>query len=268
MRFITLFILALLIGKPQSVDSRSQIKVEGIDIVLALDVSGSMQHQDDQEDGRSRVEIAKDEAIRFIEKRDNDAIGLVVFAHDAVSRVPLTLDKSLLKNTVKDLQIGVINPDGTFLFTGIVTAANRLKHSKSSSKIMILLTDGEPSEGDTNPRQALDVAKKLGIKIYTIGIGSDQEEFMMHPLYGMIPKPRVNTELLEKIAQETGGQSFLAKDSEDMRRVYDTIDALEKTELEAPIFSKYYDIFMPFVWFIIYLVLLELVVSSLLWFSI
>jgi len=266
LRVISLMILALLIAKPQLVDVHSKIKTEGIDIAMVLDVSGSMQYPD-FDDKRTRIDVAKSEAIRFINRRENDAIGLVIFAQDAMSRAPLTLDKKLLIGIVNDLKIGVINPDGTKLATAIVTAANRLKHSKGVSKIMIVLTDGEPSEDDLDPSVALEVAKKFGIKIYTVGIGN-KETKLVRDFWGNVIKLGVNKELLQKLAKETGGQFFMASDTHDMRSIYDTIDQLEKNEFDTPIFTRYYDFFIPFVFVVLGLVLLELLLSAWVWFSI
>lgn len=267
LRLFVLLLLCLLIAKPQIVDSRSKVPVEGIDIVLVLDVSGSMQFRDYDDDERSRFDVAKAEAIRFIEKRDTDALGLVLFGKDTVSRCPITFDKQLLKEVVGELQLGVIDSEGTMLITGIVTAANRLKHSESASKIMIVLTDGEPSEGDMDPSVGIDVAKKLGIKIYTVGIGSEQEQVFMHPLYGIIAKPKVNKDLLTRIASETGGSYFLARNAGDMRRIYDKIDALERTEHSVPMFSVYYDLLTPFVGIIMGILFGELLLSTYVWFG-
>jgi Ca-activated chloride channel family protein len=179
----------------------------------------------------------------------------------------LTLDKSILKNIVYELEVGVIPPEGTVLATALITAANRLKNSKAKSKIIILLTDGEPSQGDISPDTAIDAASKLGIKVYTVGIGSDETRTMMHPFYGPIAMPGVNKDLLSRIATSTGGQFFMAQSAADMREIYDTIDALEKTETEAPVFSSFWDIFVPFVWIIFGLVMLELLLSSFVWFG-
>src|SRR5579872_785348 len=267
LRVLVLLLLALAIAKPQIVDSRSQVPVAGIDIILVLDVSGSMQFRDYDDDERSRFEVAKAEASRFIEKRTNDALGLVLFGKDAVSRCPITFDKELLQRVVEELKLGVIDSDGTMLITGIITAANRLKHSHAASKVMIVLTDGEPSEGDMDPSVGIDVAKKLGIKIYTVGIGSEQEVVFMHPLYGLVAKPKVNKELLTKIASQTGGHYFLAHSEADMRRIYDTIDALEKTEHDVPMFSVYYDLLVPFVGFIMMIIFFELFFSTYVWFA-
>jgi len=267
LRLLILVILAVIIAKPQIVDSRSKIPVQGIDIVLVLDVSGSMQFKDYDDDNRSRFDVAKAEAVHFIEKRDSDALGLVLFGKDTVSRCPITFDKQLLQNVVQELQLGVIDSDGTMLITGIVTAANRLKHSQSKTKVMIVLTDGEPSDGDMDPSVGIDVAKKMGIKIYTVGIGSEQEQIFRHPLYGMVARPKVNKDLLTKIARETGGQYFFARSAADMRRIYDTIDALEKTDHEVPMFSLYYDLLVPGVAIVMAIVFCELLLSTYVWFS-
>jgi len=266
LRFLLLLLLVLLIAKPQVVDSRSKVPIEGIDIVLVLDVSGSMQFQDYDE--RSRVDVAKEEAIRFITKREYDALGLVIFGKDAVSRCPITFEKEFLKTIVEEVKIGgIIDPDGTMLIAAMITAANLLKHSKAKSRVMIVLTDGEPSEGDMDPSVAIEVAKRLGIKIYTVGIGSEEDEMFMHPFYGLIAKPKVNKELLTTIAEKTGGRYFMAHNRQDMRNIYDTIDQLEKTEHDVPLFSRYYDIFTPFIFVTIGLVLLEIMLSSFIWFA-
>lgn len=266
-RFLMLAIVAIAIGKLQLVDVRSKVPIQGIDIVLVLDVSGSMQFQDYEDDTRSRFDVAKAEAIHFIKKRYHDALGLVLFGKDTVSRCPITSDKQLLEEIVRDLSLGVIDSDGTMLITGMVTAANRLKHSAAKSKIMILLTDGSPSEGDIDVSVGIDIAKKLGIKVYTIGIGSEEEQLFMHPLYGFITKPKVNKQLLTAIANATGGHYFMAASAGDMRRVYDTIDTLEKTDHEVPVFSIYYDLFFTCIMSITILFLCELLLSTFIWFS-
>jgi Ca-activated chloride channel homolog len=267
-RTILLALLVFLIGKPQLIDYHSKISIDGNDIMLVLDISGSMQHRDYEDDERSRLEVAKDEATRFIHKRTNDALGLVIFGNDALSRIPLTLDKKMLEQAVDSLQIGVLDPEGTVLAKALATAANRLKNSKAKSKVIILLTDGAPSPNDIDPAIAIQIAQKLGIKVYTIGIGGDEDQYLMHPLYGLIPKPKINKALLSQIAKETGGTFFLARNAHDMRTIYNTIDALEKTRQETDIFNNYYDIFIPFIWCIIALLGIELLLSSTIWFGI
>lgn len=266
-RFIILCLLAFAIGKPQLVDSRSKIAQQGIDIMLVLDVSGSMQFQDYEDDSRSRFDVAKAEAIRFVEKRDNDALGVVLFGKETLSRCPITEDKSLLRQALEELKLGFIDADGTMLITGMVTAANRLKNSAAKSKVMIILTDGEPTEGDIDASVGIEIAKKLGIKVYTIGIGNEQDVMFMHPLYGVVTKSKVNKELLTKIASQTGGQYFLAHSAADMRRVYDIIDRLERTEREVPVFNLFYDLGLYCATIALALIILELIISTFVWFA-
>lgn len=266
-RLAILVALAFAIAKPQMVDSRSNIIIDGIDIMVVLDASGSMQLQDYGDTKHSRFDVAKKEAIRFIEKRTNDAIGLVLFGKDALSRCPLTMDKKIVRQMIDTLQIGDIDPNGTVLATGMITGINRLKQSKAKSKIMILLTDGEPSAEDMDPGAAIEIAKTLGIKIYTIGIGSDQDDVILHPMYGPIVKPKVNAALLKQIARATNGRFFMAHNARDMRSIYDTIDRLEKTKHEAPLYSRYYDIFTPIVLGIILLLLIQQLLATFVWFG-
>ncbi len=267
LRLASLLILAVLIARPQWVDVKSQIKSEGIDIVLVLDVSATMQIND-FDDNRMRIDIAKEEAVRFVERRHNDAIGLVLFARDALSRVPLTLDKQLLRSILKDVQIGDIDANGTALATGMVTAVNRLKQSKGKSKIMVVLTDGSPEGEDLDPAVAIEVAKQYGIKIYTVGIGSKEVRFL-YDVYGrQFMVPQVNARLLEHIAQQTGGKFFMVTDSRDMRSMYDTINTLETSALDMPLFSRLYDMYVPYTLLVLLFIMVELFLSSIVWFGI
>lgn len=266
-RFLLLCVLALTAARPQLVDSRSQITVEGVDIMIALDLSGSMNSQDFENDPRTRIEIAQQEAIRFIQKRTNDAIGLVIFGADAISRCPITHDKKLLEAIVKQSSVGSINHDGTVLSTALITAASRLRNSKAKSKIIILLTDGEPSEGDMNPEKAIEVAQKMGIKIYTIGIGSDQPQIIQSFFGPMRIPPTINSDLLKKIASHTKGQYFVARNATEMQAVYDTIDQLEKTEITTPLFSNQHEVGIWGILAAFVLVCSEIILSTFIWFS-
>lgn len=270
LRLGTLLFLALLIARPQLVDVQSKIRAEGIDIMLVLDASGSMQCFDDIHDQRPRFDVAKKEAIRFIEKRENDPIGLVIFGKDAISRCPLTLDKTMLKTILNDLKVGDIDPDGTVLSMAISMAAKRLKDSKAKSKIMIVLTDGEPTaQLDIEPRIAVTMAKKLGIKIYTIGVGDEHGGLWKDPLFGVRSMGfSLNIKLLQAIAKETGGQFFLAKKPHDVQRIYDIINTLEKTEYEMPIFTHYTDMVVPWLLIIMAFFCAELIATSFIWFRV
>lgn len=268
LRSTILLILIFLIGKPQFADLNSKINMDGIDIVLAIDVSGSMLCFDDLNERASRIEIAKNEAIRFVNKRINDQIGIVIFGRHALSRCPLTIDKKILTEIINDLKIGEIDSGETVLSTSIITASNRLKNSKAKSKIIILLTDGEPTPSDAPAKMAIDIAKKLGIKIYTIGIGGEQGGLFEHPMFGPVPcNSRLNKELLTEIASKTGGQFFYAKSATDMRNIYDTIDNLEKTKYETNIFYKFYDFFIPLIFIVIILFLVEQLLATFIWFA-
>jgi len=266
-RTCSLLVLMCLVARPWWVDERSRVNVEGIDIVICLDVSGSMQIFDDLKDRRPRIKVAQDEAIRFIEKRTDDPIGLVFFGQEAISRCPLTLDKNILKELIGGFKLGEINPDGTALGTGLATSVNRLKDSKAKSKIIILLTDGEPTPGEKiEPDMAMSLAKEFGIKVYTIGIGNPKGSYIQDQLFGIrqVQAP-INIKLLEKIANETGGTFFRASNPKDMKTIYETIDKLEKTEYESDIFHRHYEAFLSFIWIFLFLLGLELLLKLFWW---
>lgn len=267
LRALTLLGLIFMIARPQWVDENSHVNVEGVDIILAIDVSGSMQCFDDPHDRRSRIDVAKEEAIRFIEKRSNDPIGIVIFGKDVLTCCPPTLDKIILKEITGKIELGMIDPDGTSLGTGLALAVNRLKNSKAKSKIIILLTDGEPTPHEkVDPAVAIDLAQQFGIKVYTIGIGNEEGGFVAHPFYGVQRVPvKLNLTLLKTIAEKTNGKFFRANNPKDMRTVYNTIDRLEKTELQTTVFHHYYEAFLTFIWFIVGLLGLELFLRLFIW---
>lgn len=270
-RLASLLLMALLVARPQWVDFKSKIKVEGIDIILALDVSGSMKCFDDLYDRRSRIEVAKKEALAFIDKRENDALGLVIFGKYAIARCPLTLDKNMIKSMVEALEIGKPCEDmehSTVLCQSIIAAIRRLQKSQAKSKVIVLLTDGLPTPDDQIPvEHAISIAKKLHIKIYTIGIGSDQVGYLSDPILGAQPvRITLNMELLKKIASETDGKCFEAKKPKDLKTIYEAIDRLEKVSYETEVFNKYHDYFLPVLWLVIGLLLIELVMATFWWF--
>jgi Ca-activated chloride channel homolog len=270
LRSAALIFMVILVGKPQFVDSKSKINVEGIDIVIALDMSGSMCCTDDLTDKRSRLQVAKQEALNFIEQRKNDAIGLVLFGRYSIARCPLTLDKSILKSIITELELGQPSQDmqqATMLAQGLTTAIRRLQHSKSTSKIVVLLTDGAPSPGDVNPQDAIEIAKDLGVKVYTIGIGSDRGGYVQDPIFGMqqMSSP-LNKVLLETIARETGGQFFHAQNPKDLKKVYQVIDSLEKRSYQTELYAKYHDYFLPILWIVVGLILVEILMATWVWF--
>jgi len=250
LRAATLVMFVLLAARPQLVDHSSKVVVEGVDIILALDVSRSMEIIDDRHDRRSRIEISKQEAVKFVDRRANDAMGVVVFAADALSLCPLTFDKKLLKETVSQLLIGrVVDEVGTALGAGLATAINRLRLSKAKSKVIVLLTDGCPEGDFFDVDQAIELAKLFGIKVYTIGIGGNSEMFLKHPSGGMVPIQNMagsDMKLLKKISDRTGGVAFEARKSTELEKIYNKIDELEKTKKETYLFSRRDEVFLPF----------------------
>jgi len=267
LRITILGLLVFLISKPQLPDRRSQINVEGIDIMLVLDASGSMICFDDQQDRRSRIDIAKKEALKFIDQRETDAFGLVVFGNGALSACPLTHDKAVLREILELLNLGtMVDERSTLLSHGMLTALNRLKYTNSPSKIMIVLTDGQPSMHDAPVHLPLSIAQKLGVKIYTIGIGSEHGGYSMGP-HGMMLSEGVqlNEQLLQYIADQTGGAFYRARNAQEMRKIYKTINKLEKRQMPVNLYSRYYDIFVPFLWLIILLVVSELFLALFVW---
>ncbi|MFA6526846.1 MAG: VWA domain-containing protein [Candidatus Babeliales bacterium] len=253
--------LLFLIARPQWVDENSRVNVKGVDIVLAIDVSGSMQIFDDLGDRRSRIDVAKQEAIRFIEKRLDDPIGIVIFAKDVLARCPLTLDKIILKELVGSFELGLIDESATSLGTGLATAVSRLRTSKAKSRIVILLTDGAPSPQERiDVSVAMNLAQQAGVKVYTVGIGNEKGGYVNHPFFGVqqVAEQSLNIGLLQKIADTTGGKFFRANKPGDMRTIYDTIDRLEKTDYETNVFHNYYEAFLSYIWWVVMLLVVEL----------
>jgi Ca-activated chloride channel family protein len=265
LRLLSLFLLVFLIARPQLVDHYSKIKVEGIDIFLALDVSGSMQLYDSAHEERNRFEIAKAEALKFMQKRENDALGLVIFGKYAVSRCPLTLDKKILEDIISELELGFIDPNGTVLARALVTAANRLKHSQAKSRVIILITDGSPSADDIAPDLALKLLQELKIKVYTIAIGDPAGAYLA-TFFGRQAVPvELDLNLLKKIARETGGASFIAKNSRELNQIYEKIDQLERVEHKTDVFTNLYELAWILLLAIMGLILLELLLRSVVW---
>lgn len=262
-----LALLFILLGKPQFGDHNSKINVEGIDIMLVLDVSLSMTAFDDPHEGRQRIDIAKAEAINFIKKRTDDELGLVIFGRNVLSRCPLTMDKNILISIVDDVTITQDGfHQGTHIAEAIMVGVQRLQHAKAATKIMVLLTDGAPSDDDAPIAEAVKIAKKFGVKIYTIGIGSNDKLAYASSSFGTMPvQIHIDKKLLEDIAKYTGGKAFFAENPDDLEKIYATIDALEKTVKEEDIYYQYYDWFMPLLWALALLLCLEIICSTFIW---
>lgn len=263
LRIGAIFSTLLATARLQYVDENSRLPVEGRDIMLVLDVSGSMQIFDDQKDQTTRFDAAKREVLDFIAKRTDDQLGLVFFAATAFARCPLTHDKKMLTSLVSDLELGMINPDGTVLSAALAVAVNRLRGSRAQTKIIIVLTDGAPSEYDVPPDEVIGLARQSGVKIYTIGVGSEAGGFTQMPFYGLMRcQTPLNVALLERYAHETGGEFFRAEKPEDIARVYKTIDQLEKSEYEVPRYTRYIELFPVFAWVALLALIGEIVLRA------
>ncbi|MBU3911596.1 MAG: VWA domain-containing protein [Candidatus Omnitrophica bacterium] len=262
MAALSIFILAL--ARPQAGQKEEEIITEGIDIVLTLDTSGSMRAEDFKP--QNRLGAAKEVIEEFIKSRRNDRIGLVVFSRFSFTQCPLTLDYGVLLNLLDKIQIGMIE-DGTAIGTAIANSVNRLRDSTVKSKIIILLTDGINNAGKIDPPTAAKAAEALGIKIYTIGAGKPGGALypVEDPIFGK-RYVRMDTEideaLLEKIANETGGMYFRAKDEKGLREVYETISKLEKTKIETKEYANYTELAGYFLLPGLLILLTEIIMSN------
>ena len=241
-------LLVVALARPQSSQSDSSRTTEGIDIVLSLDISGSMLARDFQPD---RISAAKEVAASFIADRPNDRIGLVVFAGESFTQSPLTTDKASLLNILGTVRSGMID-DGTAIGNGLATAVNRLRESQAKSKVVILLTDGVNNSGQIAPLTAADIASTLGIRVYTIGVGSEgQAPYPALDMWGnlsFVPmKVEIDEKILSDIAEKTGGRYFRATDNEKLREIYKEINRLEKSRVEVESQTRYDERFAPFV---------------------
>ena len=246
---LVLVLIVIAIARPQTGRSESTIETEGIDIMLLLDTSSSMQAQDFKP--KNRLHVAKEVVKKFIAKRKNDRIGLVVFSAQSITQCPLTLDYDILQDLVDRVAFGMLE-DGTAIGTGLATACNRLKDSKASSRVVILLTDGRNNMGIIAPVTAAEVAQSLWIKVYTIGVGTKGAVPVPvdDPIFGRRTVPmemELDEDTLKEIARITDGAYFRATASRELAEVYDTIDELEKTKIETKTFTSYTDRFSYFI---------------------
>ncbi len=258
---VALFITAL--ARPQTGAGMQEIKTQGIDIMLALDTSTSM---DIMDMAPSRIEAAKSAMLRFIGNRKNDRIGLIIFAGTSFTKCPLTLDYGVLASFIKPVTSGMVE-DGTAIGMAIANGVNRLKDSKAKSRIIVLLTDGMNNRGLIDPMTATELAAGEKIKVYTIGVGSRGLFYvqMDHPVFGRQTVPvqsDIDDELLKKIAAKTGGAYFAAKDERELARIYEAIDRLEKSELKSKIYYEYTEQFAPFAMLGLLLISVEALVSK------
>jgi len=247
LRLIALTLIIIALARPQTSLSRQDVTVEGIDLVIALDISGSMLAMDFKPD---RLEASKEVAMEFIEGRPDDRIGLVVFSGESFTQCPLTIDHSVLKNLFKDVKSGMIE-DGTALGDGLATAVSRLKESKAVSKVIILLTDGVNNMGSIDPRSAAEIARLYGIRIYTIGVGSmGMAPYPVQTPFGMSTQNmevKIDEPLLQEISSMTDGKYFRATSNAKLREIYQEIDAMEKSKIDVTEFKRKKDEYIPLI---------------------
>lgn len=241
--FLSLLFLILSLTRPQIRNAEEMITGEGIDIMMSIDLSGSMLAEDFEP---NRMEAAKEKAIEFVEQRVQDRIGLVIFAGESFTLSPLTTDKMHILEQIASLKSGMLE-DGTAIGMGLATAVDRLRNSDAKSKVLILMTDGVNNMGRIDPITALELAKTFDIKVYTVGIGTIGEALFPVPTPQGVRKEmmpvEIDEELLMKISKETGGKYFRAVDNESLEKIYEEIDRLEKSEIESKEFVSIKELF-------------------------
>ena len=242
-QYLTLLLIIIALSKPRIIDSLKETKMDVIDIVLVMDISSSMLATDFLP---NRLEAVKKTAKNFIEERISDRIGVLVFAGESFIQCPLTVDKDVLLSLMDEIQVAEQSYDGTAIGMAIANATNRLRHSDAKSKVMILLSDGSNNAGELDPLTSADLAAKFGIKIYTIGAGTNQDVSFI-PGRGYI-RNEIDEVTLQSIAKRTNGQYFRATNVSGLKDVYNTINALEKTEIEVKQYTRYKELFG---WFLI-----------------
>lgn len=258
LRIIAISAIVVAIARPRSSSVYERIDTEGIDIILALDVSTSMLARDFTPD---RINAAKEIAIQFVAERPTDRIGVVVFAGESYTQSPLTTDRATLINLVKEIECGLID-DGTAIGNGLTTAVARLKDSQAKSRVVILLTDGVNNAGEISPQMAVEIAKTYGIRVYTIGVGA----MGTAPYPVMTPfgvelqqmKVEIDEQLLQNIAEETGGEYFRATDNSKLLEIYGEINKMEKSKTMVDSFPIYKELFMRFALVALGAILLEM----------
>ena len=265
LRILALSLIVVAIARPRSSEVIEKIDAEGIDIVLAMDVSTSMLARDFTPD---RISASKDIAIEFIAQRPTDRMGIVVFAGESYTQCPLTTDRAALINMMKEVETGLID-DGTAIGNGLATAIARMKDSDAKSRVVILLTDGVNNSGEVSPQMAVEIAKTYGIRVYTIGVGREG----MAPYPVMTPwgvevrnlEVEIDEDLLKQIADETGGRYFRANDNTKLAEIYDEINQMEKARTTVDSFPVYKELFGTYALLALLLILAELVLN---WFVI
>jgi Ca-activated chloride channel family protein len=262
LRMIAIALIIVILARPQSTDSWENRNTEGIDIMLAIDISGSMLAEDLKP---NRLEAAKNVAASFINGRPNDNIGLVVFSGESFTQCPLTTDHTILLNLFKDIHSGMIE-DGTAIGLGLANAVSRIKDSQAKSRVIILLTDGSNNRGEIAPVTAAEIARTFGVRVYTIGVGTRGEApYPFSTPFGVkyqnVPVD-IDEPALQQIASITGGQYFRATDNASLRSIYGEIDQMEKTKISVQQYSKKQEEYKPLALLLFALLLVELLLRN------
>lgn len=261
-RLLALILLIIALARPQSTNRLQDITSEGIDIMISLDISGSMMAMDFKP---NRMEAAKEVAIEFINMRASDRLGLTIFAGEAFTMCPLTTDHAVLINLMRDVQTGMIE-DGTAIGMGLAAAVNRIKDSESRSKVIILLSDGENNRGQIAPLTAAEIARTFGVRVYTIGVGTIGTAPMpIQTVFGQQIQDvevRIDEQMLQEIADITGGRYFRATDRQGLNAIYKEIDQLEKHQIEVQEYVKHSEEFLPFALLALIFLLAELLLKN------
>ena len=262
LRTVALSMIIIAIARPRSSSKMDKIDTEGIDIVLAMDVSTSMLARDFTPD---RISAAKDIAIEFMSQRPSDRIGIVVFAGESYTQCPLTTDRATLINLMKEIQTGLIE-DGTAIGNGLATAVARMQGSDAKSRVVILLTDGVNNRGEITPQTAADIAKTYGIRVYTIGVGANgTAPYPVITPWGVQMQDvevEIDEDLLKGIAETTGGRYFRATDNTKLSEIYSEINKMEKARTTIDSFPVYKELFMDFALVALICLLLEVVFNA------
>jgi Ca-activated chloride channel family protein len=263
LRMLAVALLVVALARPQSISTKQNVNIEGIDIVMTIDVSGSMLARDFKPD---RLEAAKEVAAEFIARRPNDRVGLVIFSGEAFTQVPLTTDHTMISNIFVEVQSGMIE-DGTAIGDGLATSVSRLKDSDAISKVIILITDGVNNSGSVDPVSAAEMAHMFGIRVYTIGIGSmGTAPYPVQTPYGIQMQQmevQIDEELLQNIASMTGGKYFRADNNKKLKQIYNEIDNLEKSKIDVQEFRKKHESFLPLALLALALFSLEIILRYL-----
>jgi len=266
LRGLTIIILVIALARPQHYRQREVFYGEGIDIMIALDTSTSMLAEDFKP---NRLEAAKQVIRDFVRERKSDRVGLTIFAAKSINRIPFTSDHDLLERFLEDITFYML-PDGTAIGTAIANSLSRLKESPAKSKVIILLTDGVNNSGQVSPEAATDTARALGVKIYTIGVGTHGKAYsLMKTPYGMRRVPvttEIDEDLLRRISSETGAKYYRATDNEKLQDIFKEISKLEKTKIESEVFGITKEYYQILLFLAMALYLLEIVVFDL-WFK-